>query len=193
MCLKKLIRRGLVIIIFFVFSSYAANISIVPNESIVRNGSVVQLDIVVSDLGQEILSGFDIGIIYDPLVFELVNYQITDALGNMGDGSVLDLSTCNKNEGILNLVALSLVYDIPPQSDPLIISNVNMKVIKGEKVSKFDIVNPILINYYGEMVPIGNIYGAVVSTVPEPLILYFLPFVFMIGVVVTNNILRRIV
>ncbi|MCX7725758.1 MAG: cohesin domain-containing protein [Chitinispirillaceae bacterium] len=186
---KRNLLKGLIIVIISGVASFAANITVSPNQNIVENGSIFQVDIVLSEMGGEILSGFDICLKYDPSIFSFVNYNITDAMGSLSDGSVKDLSVVNNESGLINVAALSLLFDIPLQIEPLVISNINMKVIQGEKSSKLELIDPILINYYGEMIPIGNIYGALVETVPEPSLIY--SFLSSIIVVFIGSVLLK--
>lgn len=106
-----------IVFIFFIFfllfpavSSHAISIGFSPASQDVAAGDSFQVDIVISDLGGEIVSAFDLDVTYDPSILSATAVSFGDLL-NGGDPSLSfqfsDLST----PGLIDLFDLSLLSD----------------------------------------------------------------------------------
>ncbi len=88
----------------------AATISFVPGDITAGVGDIVSVDIVVSDLGGEIVSAYDLDVIYDDSMVTATGVSFAGSLGNPLLFEVFqdfDLST----SGVVDLAELSLLSD----------------------------------------------------------------------------------
>lgn len=88
----------------------AATIGFDPDSQTVALGSGVQVGVVFSDLGSEVISAYDLDITYDPGVVDATGVLFTTALGDeffLEVLSAFDVSTA----GIVDLAQVSLLSD----------------------------------------------------------------------------------
>jgi hypothetical protein len=89
----------------------AATIGFVPGADVTAGlGDNVTVDIVISDLGGEIVSAYDLDVLYDATMLTPTSVDFTDELGNVVAGEALvdwDVPT----PGVLDLASLSLLWD----------------------------------------------------------------------------------
>lgn len=94
----------------FAQSAQAASIGFDPDNQSVANGSPVQVDIVFSDLGGEIISAYDLDVTYDASIISATGVVFASSLGDEFFFEVFndfDLST----PGIVDLAQISLLSD----------------------------------------------------------------------------------
>lgn len=88
----------------------AATIGFEPTSQTVDLGDPVSVDIVVSDLGGEIVSAYDLDILYDPGVLSAVQVSFGSGLGDPAAFEVLESSDLG-TPGVVDLAQLSLLSD----------------------------------------------------------------------------------
>jgi len=96
-------------------SASAATISLAPSSASVLIGDAFTLDIVISDLGGEIVSAYDLDVLYDSTALIATGVSFGPLLGDESLFEVLnayDLST----SGIVDLAQLSLLSDAELQT-----------------------------------------------------------------------------
>jgi len=88
----------------------AVTIGFDPATQSVALGDAVQVDLVISDLGGEIISAYDLDLTYDPTVVDATGVTFTMALGDelfFETFNAVDLSS----SGVVDLAQLSLLSD----------------------------------------------------------------------------------
>jgi hypothetical protein len=89
-------------------SANAATIGFDPSSLTPDVGDPISVDIVVSDLGGEIVSAYDLDILFDPSVLSANFVAFSDALGSPGE-SFLDANL--SASGVLDVAGVSLLSD----------------------------------------------------------------------------------
>lgn len=98
-------------LLFPTVSSHAISIGFSPFSQDVAAGGSLQVDIVISDLGGEIVSAFDLDMIYDPSILSATGVSFGDIL-NGGDPFFSFQDSDISTPGLVDLAELSLLSDI---------------------------------------------------------------------------------
>jgi hypothetical protein len=97
-------------LLFPTVSSHAISIGFSPASQDVAAGGSFQVDIVISDLGGEIVSAFDLDVTYDPSILSATGVSFSDLL-NGGDPFLSFQDSDISTPGLVDLAELSLLSD----------------------------------------------------------------------------------
>jgi hypothetical protein len=178
-----------------VLNANAATIGFSPSSSSVGVGDPVSVDIVVSGLGGEIVSAYDLDVLYDDSIVSATGVSLSSALGDEGLFEAFYASSL-ATSGVIDFAGLSLLSDASllalQGGDSVVLATIEFSAIadgttalsfnfdafndmKGAGAAVLDLsVNPGRINV-----------GAAV--VPEPTA----ALVFVVGLLVTGRTIRR--
>lgn len=110
-------------LILITSSVYAITLSFDPFVSSIGIGELIDIDIVISELGLDKLSTFDFYINYDESILYFDGYMLGGELGNIFLGDALDLSWGDLGGGTINLAELSMPWaDLSSQPDSFILA-----------------------------------------------------------------------
>jgi hypothetical protein len=108
----------------------AALITVSPEFEYTDIGSMVRIDIMVSELGStEDVGAFDVSVGFDAGIMEFVSSSISDNLGCVSGGDAIDVSTGEITSGIVNISGLSLLPDLFTQPERFSLGSI---VFKGK-------------------------------------------------------------
>jgi hypothetical protein len=108
------------LLLFISTSSQALKIGFDPMSQVVPVGSPVDVDLIVSGLGDApppSLGVFDVGVTYDSSILDFLDYQLDPLLGDIGLGEALDLSSGEIFPGLISVYELSLL-DVNSKGEP---------------------------------------------------------------------------
>ncbi len=139
----KLILWVCVALLTMPFTVQALSLSLSTNNSIVAPSSTVQIDVVVTGLGNHaapLLGNFDLGIAYDPILFGFAGIQFGTGLGDpsLGEAVVADMATPGlvqfSEVSLLEGMAASCSLCVPPyledlQNGSLILASLNFTAL----------------------------------------------------------------
>lgn len=175
----------------------AATIAFEPADQTVGLGALATVDIVVSDLGAEIVSAYDLDILYDSSIVTATDVVFTTLLGDELFFEVLnDLDA--SAPGVVDLAQLSLLSDADlfalQGGDSVVLASIMFEAVGvGSSALDFvlDDVNDIK-GRLGEILPIDPTGGVIRvegsgSVIPEP----SAATLFSIGFAVSASSLRR--
>jgi hypothetical protein len=114
LCGEQVVRKLLALGIFTVWgalvggAAQAATIGFAPSDIAVGAGDLFTVDVVVSDLGGEIVSAYDLDITFDGAALQANFVTFTNGLGNISLEAIIDASL---STGVLDVAALSLLSD----------------------------------------------------------------------------------
>jgi len=122
MFMKKMIKQPLMAILgLFVLVLGSSNASAImigfePSSQNAMPGDTVSLDLVVSDLGTDLIGDFDIDIAYDAAALSFLGYTLGSGLGDISLFEADDFSWGDLG-GLINLAEVSYLFDY--ELDPL--------------------------------------------------------------------------
>ena len=106
MCTVLLIMASM---LFLGRTAMAVSVSLTPNPLTVTMGDSVDVDFTVADLGGQIVSAYDLDLLFDPTVLGVSNVTFNSVLGNPGVDTVNGWSVLSGN--ILDIFEVSLLSD----------------------------------------------------------------------------------
>jgi hypothetical protein len=164
----------------------AATIGFAPASVIAAVGDTFSVDVVVSDLGGEIVSAYDLDIVFDASVLSATGISFSGALGGIAFHDH-DLAP-----GLVDLAGVSLISDAAllalQGGDAVTLASIAFtKTGEGQAALDFvfDAVNDVK-GANGEILPIDAVPGSV-APIPEPTA----ALTFGTGLLVTGFALRR--
>lgn len=173
------------------FSAQAVTIGFVPSSQTVGAGDPVFVDVVVSDLGGEIVSAYDLDITYDDSVLSATSVSLSSALGDEFFFEAFydwDIST----SGVVDIAGLSLLSDAAllalQGGDSVVLATLGFTA-HSLGVSPLDFVfdafNDIR-GSNGQTLDVTPVSGSV-AVVPEPTA----AALFFVGFAVAHGAIRR--
>ncbi len=94
----------------FSVPAMAASLSLSPASSSVFTGDLFTLDVILADMADtDTISAFDLDISFDPAILSFTSYELSNALGDVAAGDTFDGSRGNYDDGVVNLMATSLI------------------------------------------------------------------------------------
>jgi len=186
--MKKVIKQPLIAILgllALVLGSTNASAIIIGFEPSSQNatpGDMVSLDLVVSDLGTDLVVGdFDIDIAYDNAALSFMGYNLGSGLGDISLFEAIDFSLGDFG-GLINLSEVSFLFDF--ELDPLQSGSSLMLATLDFKVDVLDLGSSttVSVDYvwaigdaYGQAMQVAGLSDGVIknpdATVPEPSVL----------------------
>jgi hypothetical protein len=165
---------------------HAATIGFAPASVIAAVGDTFSVDVVVSDLGGEIVSAYDLDIVFDASVLTATSVVFSGALGG---GAFLDAIL---SPGLIDVAGVSLLSDAAllalQGGDAVMLASIGFTKT-GDGTSAldfvFDAVNDVK-GANGQILALDAIPGSVVP-IPEP----SAALTFGAGLLVTGFALRR--
>ena len=186
------IAVGLISLTLLAVSVNAATIGFSPSASAGNIGDPLSIDIVISDLGGEIVSAYDLDVTYDDAILSATGVSFTAALGDEGFFEAFydsDLST----SGIVDLAGVSLLSDADllalQGGDAVTLASLEFTVIaNGASVLdfNFDAFNDVK-GSNAQILPLDVNPGSVAAPIPEP----SAALLFFVGILVTRGVLQR--
>ncbi len=153
--MKKILYLATLLAALCLLAAPATAITIGFNPAVqsVNMGDTIDVDIVVSDLGSEIVSAFDLDVLYDPVILAAINVTYGTGLGDGLPFSIQNLFTPN-DKGTVNLRETSLIQDEQYfdliQPDKFILATVFFDVIAVGTSSLNFSINGITKNIVGQ-------------------------------------------
>ena len=162
-------------------TAQALTLSLTTNNSIVAPNSTVQIDVVVTGLGNHaapLLGNFDLGIAYDPTLFSYVGIQYGSGLGDvsLGESTVSDTATPRlvlfSEVSLLEGMAASCTQCVPPyledlQNGSLILASLNFTAL-APGTGVFDLSAYALGDALGDPLTADLAAGSLTVSIPEP-------------------------
>ncbi|MDX2507706.1 MAG: PEP-CTERM sorting domain-containing protein [Gammaproteobacteria bacterium] len=111
--MKNIIKRplfaalGLLALVLTSTNASAIIIGFEPSSQTAMSGDTVSLDLVVSDLGTNLVGDFDIDIAFEATALSFLGYSLGTGLGDIGLFEAADFSIGDLGGGLINLAELS--------------------------------------------------------------------------------------
>ncbi|MFZ5764501.1 MAG: cohesin domain-containing protein [Thermodesulfobacteriota bacterium] len=94
----------------FTVPAMAASLSLSPASSSIFAGDLFTLDVILADMADaDTISTFDLDISFDSTLLSFTSYGLGNALGDVAAGEAYDGSLGNYDDGVINLMATSLI------------------------------------------------------------------------------------
>lgn len=167
--MKKMVI-GFCVTMAFVFGTQAwgAIIYFEPFASSIYVGESLDVNVVMSGLGDDDVGAFDIDVLFDDSVLSFNSYVLTDNLGSIPLFDADDWSWGDLGGGTVNLAEQSWLLDLSFQSDSFILATLSFTGI-GAGTSSLLFDNIVISDTWGESICSVPGFGIIkVDPVPEP-------------------------
>jgi hypothetical protein len=169
-------------------SAHAAMIGFSPVSQTVEVGDTLSVAIVVSDLGGEIVSAYDLDVTYDTSILLATDVTFGSLLGDESFFEVFndfDLSA----PGVVDFAQLSLLSDfelMSMQPDSFVLAAIEFQAI-GAGTSSLDFVEPLdIVGLGASIIDVDPVSGSV-TPIPEP----HAALVFAFGALLVGTAIAR--
>lgn len=132
--LNKKWQTSLYAVLVFVFltgQAWAVTLSFDPFASDIYVGDSIDIDIIISDLTNDNLSGFDFNINYNDSILAFDSYTLGTELDDQFMGPGLELSFGDLGFGIIHLAETSWSWDFSSQPDSFTLATISFTGISG--------------------------------------------------------------
>jgi len=172
------------------FSAGAVTIGFDPASQAVAVGDTVFVDVVVSDLGGEIVSAYDLDITYDDSLLAVESVSLSSALGDELFFEAFYHSDIS-NSGVVDIAGLSLLFDFEllalQGGDSVVLGTLGFRTL-GLGESSLDFVFDAFNDIKGSnaaVLDVTPVPGSI-SAVPEPTA----ALLFFVGVAAVHSAIR---
>jgi len=99
----------LLLLVGFSFQAQAITIGFNPSDSQVEPGGSISVDLVIGDLGDDILAAFDLDVLYDSTILGFDSFTFGTGLDTFGFGTLNGVT--DFGAGLINVFELSFDFD----------------------------------------------------------------------------------